>query len=123
MQYMSYDDQPGDPEPQGPPQDVALVHGLTAEGDLRVLRKRAERVELGAVRPLREGIPIQGEVVRLTPRKEFPLLCDVESVFVPPNRPADVPALRKGPVQVASEDYRKNWDVIWSQHSKQSMPS
>lgn len=98
--------------------DVALIHGVTDEGDLRVLRKRADRLEFGAVRPLREGMPITGEVVRLTPRKEFPLLCDVKTEFQPsePKRdvaePSSVP--HKGPARVASKSYRNNWDLIWN---------
>jgi hypothetical protein len=57
--------------------DVALIHGRTADGEgLRILRQREERLELGEVRPLKEGRPIQGEVVSLKPRPNFPLLCD-----------------------------------------------
>jgi hypothetical protein len=104
--------------------DVALIHGVTAEGDLRVLRKREDRLELGAIRALREGAPIHGEVVRLTPRKECPLLCDVETAFKPtaptpaPSASPLPPAPRKGPAQIATEEYRRNWDVIWSRAPK-----
>jgi hypothetical protein len=69
------------------------------------------------VRPLREGAPIAGEVVRLTPRKEFPLLCDVTTELSLPEPAKDValPAVsRTGPAQVATERYRQNWDQIFS---------
>jgi hypothetical protein len=101
------------------PEDVALIHGVTPEGDLHILRKREDRLEFGAVRALREGVPITGEVVKLTPRKEFPLLCDVETALtVPSPKAAEAPPRaetpRKGPAQVATDEYRRNWDVIWS---------
>jgi len=118
---MAKDDQSPDADGSAAPQDVALIHGVTEDGDLRVLRQRADRLELGAVRPLREGVPITGEVVRLTPRKEFPLLCDVKTEFVPPTAPRDVaetsPVAHKGPAHVVSDRYRANWDLIWSRRN------
>jgi hypothetical protein len=102
-----------DDEPSG--KDLALIHGRTADGaGLRIIRRREDRIELGAIRPLQEGVPIAGEVVSLTPRPEFPLLCDVK-VELPANAPeADVAApSRHGPAQVATDQYRENWDRIW----------
>ncbi|MGC4090993.1 MAG: hypothetical protein QM756_24590 [Polyangiaceae bacterium] len=75
---MADNDSPRDSDATGQG-DVALIHGVTESGDLKILRQREGRVELGQVRPLREGVPITGEVVRLTPRKEFPLVCDVKT--------------------------------------------
>lgn len=116
---MSNDDAPRDADGTGGA-DVALIHGLTESGDLKILRQREGRVELGQVRPLREGVPISGEVVRLTPRKEFPLLCDVSTELAvespaPKQDVAEAPgASHKGPAQVATDRYRENWDLIWS---------
>jgi hypothetical protein len=104
-----------------PSSDVALIHGPTADGKgLQVLRARDNRLEIGAIRPLREGAPITGEVVTLRPRANFPALCDVEVNYKPPAAPSDRQELRAalphhGPAQVATDDYRKNWDAIWSQ--------
>jgi len=103
--------------------DVALIHGVTSDGEgLKILRARGDRLELGAIRPLREGAPITGEVVTLRPRANFPALCDVETHFKPAEEPSDrqepaSPALasRTGPAQVATDEYRRNWDAIWSQ--------
>lgn len=122
----SSDDQSGKPSPGVAKEDVVLIHGVTEEGDLRVLRKRDDRLEFGAVRPLKEGVPIVGEVVRLTPRPGFPLLCDVETAFtVPVPTPVDdvasLPTRRKGPAQVASDQYRRNWDVIWKRSGKEDL--
>jgi hypothetical protein len=101
--------------------DVALIHGVTPDGEgFKILRARGDRLELGAVRPLREGAPITGEVVTLRPRPNFPALCDVETHFKPAEdashgeQPAPAPlAARTGPAQVATDEYRRNWDAIW----------
>lgn len=107
---------------------MALIHGVTPDGEgLKILRARGDRVELGAVRPLREGAPITGEVVTLRPRANFPALCDVESHFKPAEAGSDrqepaAPAVvqRTGPAQVATDDYRRNWDAIWNRSEAKS---
>ena len=98
-----------------PERDVVLVHGVTEDGQgLQVLRCRGDRLEAGAVRPLREGRPIHGEVVKLSPRRELPLVCDVEvAVPAPASAVKDRPATRTGPAQVVTDQYRRNWDTIW----------
>jgi hypothetical protein len=109
--------------------DVALVHQVTPEGEVHIIRRRGDQLEAGALHPLREGVPIQGEVVSLTPRPHFPLLCDVQTLYKPPagaaaksapppEKPASRPARRKGPAQVATDEYRANWDSIWSNAKK-----
>jgi hypothetical protein len=91
--------------------DVAIVCGVSDDGQsLDIIRKRGERIEAGTVRRLEQGKPIHGEVVRLRPREQFPMICDVE-VEVPSRMQ---PALsNSGPAQVATETYRKNWDAIY----------
>lgn len=107
--------------------DVALVHHVAADGAVHIIRRRGDRLEAGALTPLREGAPIQGEVLALRPRENFPLLCDVDVVYTPPAAakpaaaPSSAPARRKGPAQVATDEYRDNWDSIWS--SKKSSSS
>lgn len=108
--------------------DVALVHHVTPGGEVHIIRRRGDQLEAGSLAPLREGAPIQGEVVSLTPRPSFPLLCDVQTLYTPPRpaaasaaspeKPAARPARRKGPAQVATDDYRANWDTIWSGSKK-----
>lgn len=106
-----------------------LVHGVSADGStLHVLRGRNDTVEAGVLKPLAEGKPITGEVVRLKPRKENPLLCDVE-VELPAARAGDDEAAqaraaessRSGPAQVATATYRKNWDAVYRLRSKRSL--
>lgn len=93
-------------------EDVALVCGASEDGEaLGVLRKRGERVEAAVMRRAVEGQPIQGELVKLTPREE-PLLFDVESLYTPPTAAA-LPADAGRPAQVASDRYRKGWDRLF----------
>src|SRR5947207_14454456 len=93
--------------------DVALILHPTEDNEgYQILRQRAANrpLEVGTLRPLREGRPIDGEVVSLRPRTELPLLCDVK-VELPDSRPAR--ATSDGPAQVATDDYRRGWDAIW----------
>ena len=105
---------------------MALIHGRTADGEgLQILRARDNRLELGAIRPLREGVPITGEVVTLRPRPSFPALYDVEVQLKAPQTTADRQTARAalphaGPARVATDDYRRNWDAIWSGPSAKS---
>jgi hypothetical protein len=105
--------------------DVALVHQVDADGSVHIIRRRGDRLEAGALQPLREGAPIRGEVVSLKPRESFPALCDVEVLYQPPAQPAASDTTRaraseaasprrKGPAQIATDRYRTNWDSIWS---------
>lgn len=102
--------------------DVALVHHVAPDGAVHIIRRRGNQLEAGALQPLREGVPIQGEVLSLRPRENFPMLCDVDVLYTPPAAPAAAakpsdgprPARRKGPAQVATNDYRDNWDSIWA---------
>ena len=105
--------------PGGPPKtdDVVLIHGVTADGKgFEVLRKQGETVSAGSMRPLEEGKALTGDVVRLKPRRELPLLCDVEV-----EHRVEAPAREtSGPAQVASEGYRSGWDSIWGKRRKQA---
>jgi hypothetical protein len=112
--------------------DVVLLHSPTESGDgIRVIRKREETIELGELRPMREGQPIHGDVVRLTQREEHKLLFDCE-VMVPgpkakeaaPPDQKPAPALpHKGPARVTSEAYRGGWDAIFGKRSPGSNDS
>jgi hypothetical protein len=111
------------------PKDVVLVHSPTPDGGgVNVLRARRQGLEVGTMRPLTEGRPINGEVVKLTPRSEMPLLYDVETELPhgeqgeaakegPANEPKEARAA-SGPAQVASDSYRRNWDAIWKRPAK-----
>jgi hypothetical protein len=110
-------------EPQPKRKDAILIHGVSEDGEtMAVLRAREDRVEAGLVRAVKAGQPPRGELLKLTPRPDFPLLCDVE-VQVPEGivnaaggSDSPTPALkaRGGPAQVATDSYRENWDAIWS---------
>jgi len=88
--------------------DVVLVYGRSDDGKrCDVLRQRGTEIQAGTIRPLDDGKPIHGEVVRLAPRPESPLLFDVEV-----EHGARSPAGR--PAKVATEDYRRGWESIWA---------
>ena len=94
--------------------DLALVYGATEdETGLKVLRHRAATgtIDAGVVHPLKQGQNITGEVVRLTPHADVPLVYEVD-VEVEAN-PATLPSRSAGPAQVASDMYRNGWDTIW----------
>ncbi|HEY0709631.1 MAG TPA: hypothetical protein VGG33_22660 [Polyangia bacterium] len=94
--------------------DVAMVLDRTEDSDgYRVLRHRAaeNRIELGTLRPLKEGRPIDGEVISLQQREDHAFLYDVKTELADPS-----PARRltsDGPAQIATEEYRRGWDAIW----------
>jgi len=106
--------------------DVVLLHSPSASGEgVHVVRKRDDRIELGELRPMREGQPIHGEVVRLTQREEHSMLYDCE-VLVPRQAGGEVAAKpegsevkqlpaasHKGPARVTNEAYRGGWDAIF----------
>ena len=105
-------------------EDVALVCGVSDDGrGVEVIRKRGDRLETGTVRPLEAGKPIHGEVVRLRPRPQAPLLCDVEVEFTPREQGGERETLaaNSGPAQVATESYRKNWDAVYGRGRKPSL--
>ena len=89
--------------------DLVLVFGKSEDGHgYNVLRQRGEEVEAGRMRPLDEGKPIHGEVVRLAAREDSPLLFDVEVQH-------DARLSTGRPAKVASEEYRQGWESIWAQ--------
>jgi hypothetical protein len=101
-----------------PGDDVVLIRGISEDGQaMAVLRARDNRVEAGVVRPVKEGESATGELVKLKPRADFPLLCDVEVELpegtVNATGGSDCDS-RTGPAQVATPSYRANWDAIWS---------
>jgi hypothetical protein len=88
--------------------DVVMVYGQSEDGrGYDVLRQRKGELEAGTVRPLDEGKPIHGEVVRLKPRQEAPFLFDVEVQH-------DARVSTGRPAQVATDQYRKGWESIWA---------
>jgi len=115
--------------------DLLLVKGPTDDGaGVHVVRARPERLELGTMRPLQDGRPIDGEVVRVNPHPECPFLYEVETEFsTQPSdaagaatadgakAPSEKPSAElraPGPPKVASAAYRRNWDAIWNRQSR-----
>jgi hypothetical protein len=98
--------------------DVVMIHSPHDDGQgYNVLRVRDGSVELGAIRNIREGAPIHGDIVSLSQRKENERLYNVETLVKAPR--ALEPA-RHGPAQVATEKYRTNWDNIFGKTNSSS---
>lgn len=97
-------------------QDVVLLGPPTADGaGVHVIRARDERIETGELRNVVEGKPLTGELVTLQPRKDNPRVCDVTESFKTNTLPAPTPAVpHKGPAQVATKQYRDNWDEVFA---------
>jgi hypothetical protein len=94
------------------PRDVAMIVDRTEDSEgFHILRRRGDDapVEVGTMRPLREGKPLDGEVVSLRPRRDLPFLYDVKTELEVGERRST----SDGPAQVASDDYRRGWDAIW----------
>jgi hypothetical protein len=111
-----------DANPTAPPSgDIAMVFGKDANG-VHILRRRSEEapIEAGLLRPMREGRPIQGEVVSLTQRQDLPMIYDVRSEFGAPTE-TDDRQTGDGPAQVASDAYRKGWDAVWGRRRDSSV--
>ncbi|HMJ53010.1 MAG TPA: hypothetical protein VK540_13070 [Polyangiaceae bacterium] len=101
--------------------DVALLYAPTDDGKgTRILRARGGNIEAGEIRPVKDGQPLQGgELVRLEPRSDAPCICDVhvlhETQRREPSSPPPAPSVEPSgrPAQVATEDYRVNWDRVF----------
>jgi len=106
-------DPPTPPEAPGDTknEDVVMVHSPTDDGQgYHVLRLREGNVELGAIRNIREGAPIHGDIVRLSQRAENENLFNVEVLV---KNPIEAAPSRTGPAQVATNAYRTNWEAIF----------
>ena len=94
-------------------EDVVLIHGRSDDGALKILRKKGEELSAGELRPVEEGKPLQGDLLRLRPRKEMPLLCDVEEEVKIPRATGT-----KKPAKVASDRYRDGWEKLWGRRAR-----
>jgi hypothetical protein len=102
------------PENDSSSGDVALVFDRTEDADgYKILRRRAAAsdVEMGTIRPLKEGRPIEGEVLSLTARTDIPFLYNVKTELADPR--ASTRLTSDGPPQIATEEYRRGWEAIW----------
>ena len=116
---------PAKPKAKRAAKDVMLIHGVSEDGEsMAVLRAREDRVEAGIIRTVKEGeIPSSGELLKLTPRPESPLVCDVETQvpagLINASGGSEGKTSHHGPAQVATPSYRNNWDRIWSRPKSQ----
>jgi hypothetical protein len=95
--------------------DIVLFHSRTEDGQgLRALRSRPGRLESAEIRPVKQGKPIgAGEVVKLLPRKESPLLWDVDIQYAPESSESAEASGHAGPARYSSRAYRNNWSTVF----------
>jgi hypothetical protein len=95
--------------------DVALLYAPTDDGKgARILRSRDGNLEAGEVRPVKDGQPLSGaELVRLEPRSDAPCVCDVHVLHEGNASTSPSPESTGRPAQVATDDYRVNWDRVF----------
>jgi len=123
---MTKVEEPGAPAGEKPEarEDVLFVHSPSEDGQgYRVIRKRADTLELGELRTLEEGRPLHGDLVQLKPRKEHERLFDVDVVVEAPRAPDAPRARRSGPAQVATAAYRSNWEAIFGASDEDEAPN
>jgi hypothetical protein len=108
-------------EPPAPKDDVVFVHGPAESGEgVRVIRKRQATLELGEIRPVKDGRPLSGELVKLKPREESERLFDVE-VVASRQEIAEMTRGHAGPAQVATDAYRENWEAVFGRPNKSEL--
>jgi hypothetical protein len=120
-----------EPPPQKPKEDVVFVHGPAESGEgLRVLRKRNDTLEIGEIRAVKEGRPLQGDLVQLKPRKDHDRLFDVDVLVSREeiegkgtSTAALPPRSHAGPAQVANDAYRANWEAIFGGRGEPELPN
>ncbi|MCS6858015.1 MAG: hypothetical protein N2515_02065 [Deltaproteobacteria bacterium] len=102
--------------PDDDKEDVILPHSPLPDGSAwRVLRKREGRIEIGLLRPPKEGEAIMGEIVRLKQRPGTPLY-DVEVLY------SSEFSRKRGPAQVSTPAYREGWERIWGKRKEAKGP-
>lgn len=105
-------DQPGTGETGA--RDRVVIAGVdTRRKEVHVLRSVDGGIEESVLRPVEDGQTLSGDLVRLHPLKEFPLLADLETLLRHPNHAERPESGRKGPAMVATEAYRTGWEAIF----------
>lgn len=92
------------------PRDLLYVRGPSEDGaGIDVVRVTGDEVSAGQLRAVKDGQPIRGELVKLSPRADSERLFDVETLA----KPSELGSRGKGPAKVASDAYRDGWDNIF----------
>lgn len=95
--------------------DLALLGPKTPAGH-KVMRIKGDKegpkeIVLGEIRPVKEGEPILGDVVRLD-RKGDSNVFGVETILENPMKPEPQSGGRRPPM-VSSEAYREGWERVF----------
>jgi hypothetical protein len=89
-----------------PEGDIIILGPRNPDGSHEVLRHHGDCVvERGTIKPVKDGQPIQHELVELTPKG--PRMCSVRTLYRTP-----------GPPKVTSDEYREGWGNIWGKEER-----
>ncbi len=100
--------------------DLIYIGGATERGDAyQILRATRQGLEVGELRPTKEGEPVQGELVRLTKLPQSDRLFEAEVLLPDPRDKRH----GHGPPQVATEAWRNNWEAIFGSRTKTELPN
>lgn len=96
-------------------EDIVLIQGPTEDGQgVRALRSRPGRLDMTELRAAKKDESSDDlEIVRLHPRKNAPLVCDVTVVSSPL-------VSHSGPPRVTSVTYRRRWDSVFGVSGKKT---
>jgi len=94
-----------------PGRDYAILGPPTGDGGIHMIRHREDHTfESGVLRPVQEGKPISGEIIRLIPNEGEPGY-DVETIYSP---------VSGGPAMVNSKPFREGWDRIFEKKDQKA---
>lgn len=95
--------------------DVMLLHSPSDDGEgVRALRFRPGRLDFTELHPVADGQAVgDNELIKLTPKKEAPYLCDVNVLYTPHENQSLPSTAHAGPARVSSRAYRQNWDRVF----------
>lgn len=90
-----------------------LILGPAIGSARACIRHRPDHsIETGLAQPLKDGVPIHGEVVQIQPLEEAPGCYEVKDhCSVSRTQPSPKPA--KGPAKVSSDQYRNGWERVY----------
>ena len=94
--------------------DVVMIARVdSTRNEIHVIKPVADGIEKAVLRPVEEGVPLMGDLVRLHPNPDFPMLAEIETVMRHPDGKSRARRSSDGPPMVASEAYRRGWDAIF----------
>jgi hypothetical protein len=94
--------------------NLVLIAGVDSRRqEIHVLKPGEDGIETAVLRPVEHGQTLTGDLVRLHPHKNLPMVAELETVLRHPDSSLQAARSHKGPAMVASEAYRRGWDAVF----------